>query len=194
VKSVRFVVIALTFVPAALAARAATPAQADAFERKMSLVLQRSADVPSGARTEFEGDEVNAYLQLRLISRFPTGVTEPAVSLVGDGRLNGRAIVDLDGIRRKSSGGWLDPASYLAGRLPVTATGTLKTSAGRGELALERVEISGIPVPTALLQEIVAYYTRSPEYPNGVSLNDPFTLPARIQHIEIEKDRATVVQ
>jgi hypothetical protein len=178
----------------AVAGGTGTPQQADAFERKMTQVVQRGADAPRGTRTEFAGDEVNAYLQLRLITKFPTGVTEPAVSLVGDGRVSGRAIVDLDGIRKKSSGGWLDPAAYLAGRLPVTATGTLQTSDGRGALALERVEIAGIPVPPTLLQELVTYYTRSPDYPNGVSLSDPFDLPARIQRIEIDKDRATVVQ
>jgi hypothetical protein len=191
---VRLAFVSLLVIPAALAAGTATPQQADAFERKMNVVIQRGAAPPRGARTEFGGDEVNAYLQLRLISRFPAGVTDPAVSLVGDGRMSGRAIVDLDGIRQKSSGGWFDPTSYLGGRLPVTATGTLKSASGRGELALERVEISGIPVPITLLQELVTYYTRSPEFPNGVSLSEPFDLPARIQQIEIAPNRATVVQ
>ena len=44
------------------------------------------------------------------------------------GRLSGRAVVDLDVIRKKkSSGGWFDPTSYLTGTLPVTASGVLRT-------------------------------------------------------------------
>ena len=35
-----------------------------------------------------------------------------------------------------------------------------------------------MPIPKAVLQEIVSYYSRSPERPDGLSLDDPFALPA----------------
>lgn len=184
--------LALTVTTGAVATY--TPQKADDFERKMNGVLARGEVSPSGHRTEFAGDEVNAYLQLRLAPGFPAGVTEPSVTLVGQGRLSGRAIVDLDGIRRKSSGGWFDPAAYLAGRLPVTAAGTLRTGNGVGQLQVERVEIGGIPVPLALLQELVTFYTKGPEYPGGVNISEPFGLPSRIQRIDVDAGRATVVQ
>lgn len=171
-----------------------TPEKADAFAVKLSAVLARGETPPSGHRTEFHNDEVNAYLQLRLAPTFPNGVTEPSVALEGQGRLSGRAIVDLDGIRKKSSGGWFDPAAYLAGKLPVTAVGTLKTAGGTGRLEIERAEVAGIPVPLTLLQELVTFYTRSPELPNGVKLNDPFELPSHIQRIDVDTGRAIVVQ
>jgi hypothetical protein len=171
-----------------------SPQQADAFEQKLGLVIERGHVPPSGHRTEFVDTEVNAYLQLRLIREFPAGVTEPSVTLVGQGRVHGRAVVDLDGIRRNSSGGWFDPAAYLSGRLPVTATGTLKTSNGRGQFLLEGAEVSGVPVPKSLLQELVSYYTRSAALPNGVDLDEPFDLPVRIQRIDVDPGRAVVVQ
>lgn len=171
-----------------------TTQQAAAFEAKMNAVIARGEVRPTGYKTEFAGDEVNAYLQFRLISKFPTGVTEPSVSLHDQGRLGARAVVDLDGIRKKSSGGWFDPAAYLAGKLPVTATGTLKTSDGRGQLLIEGAEVGGIPIPKTLLQEVVSYYTKSPDMPNGVNLDAPFDLPSGIQRIDVITDKATVVQ
>jgi len=179
---------------AALGAAAPTPQKADAFERKLTSVLARGEADPSGYRTDFADDEVNAYLQIRLASKFPTGVAEPSVALVGAGRVSARAIVDLDNIRKKSSGGWFDPAAYLSGRLPVTATGVLTTNKGNGRFQFESAEVSGIPVPKALLQELVTYYTKSPDLPNGVNLDQPFELPSRIQQIDVQPGRATVVQ
>ena len=176
------------------AALTMTPQKADAFALKLSAVLARGEAPPSGHRTEFHNDEVNAYLQLRLAPTFPNGVAEPSVALEGKGRLSGRAVVDLDGIRKKSSGGWFDPSAYLAGKLPVTAVGTLKTAGGTGRLEIERAEVGGIPVPLTLLQELVTYYTRSPELPDGVRLSEPFALPSHIQRIDVDAGRAIVVQ
>jgi hypothetical protein len=188
-------VAALAVASAALVASGASPQKADAFQRKFEAVQARGeAFAPSGHRTEFTGDEVNAYVQLRLAPAFPTGVADPAVTLLGQGRVGARAIVDLDGIRRKSSGGWLDPAAYLTGRLPVTATGLLKTARGIGQFQIERAEVSGIPVPTSLVQELVTFYTKSPDLPGGVTLDQPFDLPSRIQRIDVDAGRATVVQ
>ncbi len=179
---------------AGMAGRAMTPQQADAFDRKLDAVIERGELAPSGHRTEFAGDELNAYLQLRLTSQFPTGVADPSVTLVGQGRLSGRAIVDLDGIRQKSSGGWFDPAAYLSGKLPVTATGTLQTSGGSGRFVLERADVSGVPIPKTLLQEVVTFYTRTAVTPNGVNLDQPFDLPLQIQRIDVNPGRAVVVQ
>jgi hypothetical protein len=173
---------------------APTSQQAAAFEAKMNAIIARGESQPAGYRTEFAEDEVNAYLQFRLASRLPTGVADPGVTLQDQGRLSGRAIVDLDGIRKKSSGGWFDPAAYLGGKLPVTATGTLKTADGKGQFFLESAEISGIPIPKSLLQELVSYYTKSNDNPNGIDLDAPFALPVQIQRIDVVTDRATVVQ
>ncbi len=49
-------------------------------------------------------------------------------------------------------------------------------------------------MPKRLLQEILSYYTRSAEYPNGVNLDDQFTLPAQIRRVDVLVGRASVVQ
>jgi hypothetical protein len=179
---------------AALGAAALNPQKAAAFEQKWTAVMARGDTPPSGQRTDFGDDELNSYLQLRLAPKFPTGVADPSVTLVGKGRVSGKATVDLDNIRKKSSGGWFDPAAYLSGRLPVTATGTLTTDQGSGRFQFESADVSGIPVPKTLLQELVSYYTKSPELPNGVNLDQPFDLPSNIQKIDVQPGRATVVQ
>jgi hypothetical protein len=51
-----------------------------------------------------------------------------------------------------------------------------------------------VPVPKILLQEIIGYYSRTPEKPAGISLDDPFPLPARIREIQVERGQAIIVQ
>ena len=76
----------------------------------------------------------------------------------------------------------------------MTAAGTLKTGEGRGQFALESATLGGVTVPKSLLQELVSYYSRSPELPNGVNLDQPFELPARIRTVETGRGAATIVQ
>jgi hypothetical protein len=106
-----------------------------------------------------------------------------------------RATVDLDAVRKeRGSSGWFDPMSYLTGRLPVNATGILRTRDGVGRLQVESVQISGVVMPVTLLQELVSYYSRTREHPEGVKLDDPFALPAEIREIRVAQGEAVVVQ
>ena len=173
-----------------------SPQDAESLDRKIQVIARHSTESPSQARrTTVSEREVNAYLRYRVSSELPAGVTEPSVTLAGDGRLGGRALVDLDQVRRKqSSGGWLDPMSYLTGKLPVTVTGVLVSQKGSAQFKLESAEVGGVPMPKTLLQEIVAYHTRSEAHPRGVSFEQPFDLPAEIDHIEIGRGQAVVVQ
>ncbi len=173
-----------------------SPQQADAFQQKLTRIVQQAESTSTRPReTVVTEGEVNAYLRFRAGEHLPVGVTDPSVGIQGQGRINGRAIVDLDAIRqKKSSGGWLDPASYLTGRLPVTAAGILHTRDGQGRFELETAEVSGVPIPKAFLQEMVSFYTRSEDHPKGIVLDEPFALPANIRSIGVDKGRAIVVQ
>ncbi len=125
----------------------------------------------------------------------PVGLTEPAFTLIGQGRVSASAVIDLDVVREKqSSGGWFDPMSYLTGKLPVTALGVVRTESGKASFELERAEISGVPVPKSLLQQILAFYTKSAERPNGASLDDAYDMPAQIQRLFVEPARVIVIQ
>jgi hypothetical protein len=170
--------------------------QAAAFQKKLDQIVQNGQSAGNGARrTLITEGELNSWLHFSSGPHLPVGVTEPSVGIQGEGRLNGRAVVDLDQVRRKkSSGSWFDPLSYLTGRLPVTASGTLQTRDGRGQFTLESAAVSGIPIPKTFLQEIVSYYTRTADTPNGINIDDPFDLPVEIRQIEVQPGQATIVQ
>jgi hypothetical protein len=170
--------------------------QALAFQKKLDQIVQNGEAASDRPRqTLVTEGEVNSYLHFTAGDKLPVGVTEPSVAIHSQGRLSGRAVVDLDLVRRKKgSGSWFDPLSYLTGRLPLTASGTLETHEGRGKFTLETAAVSGIPIPKPFLQEIVSYYTRTPDTPNGINIDDPFDLPAEIQKIDVQQGQATVIQ
>jgi len=139
--------------------------------------------------------EVNSYLKFEAGAQIPEGVVDPAITIVGAGRVSGRVVVDLDAVRKQNSQRSLfDPMSYVTGRVPVTATGILKASNGVGRFEFENAAIGPVPVPKLVLQEIVSYYSRTPEKPSGIALDDPFMLPAGIREIVVQTGRAVVVQ
>jgi hypothetical protein len=169
---------------------------ADRLLRKVIAINDNGlASRPAPARTTVMEDELNSFLVLDAREQLPAGVAEPRVEMLGEGRVAAHATVDLDAVRRQGgSGGWLDLSSYLHGRLPVSAAGTLRTARGVARLELESAEIYGIRIPKTLLQEVVSYYSRSQENPRGLNLDDPFPLPARIREIEVRKGQAIVLQ
>jgi hypothetical protein len=148
----------------------------------------------SGA-TAITETEVNSYLQYELKDRIPAGVTDPWVSILENGRLSGRATVDLARVAQsRNSGGMLDPFNYLTGSMPLEVTGVLKTGNGVASFAVESASISSVPVPLWMVQEIVSYYSKSESSPKGVALDRPFVLPNGIREIRTARGQATVVQ
>lgn len=173
--------------------------QADAFARKMTLVAQQGGtgfrSTPGPRRTPFTEIEVNSWFAYRGQEILPAGVAEPRVTILGNGKVKADALVDLDAIaQRRSTGRLLDPWSYLGGRVPVTLTGVLRTANGTGQFDVEEAALSGVPIPKSLLQDMVSYYSRTADDPEGVRLDDPFKLPARIRQIEVGQGQAVVVQ
>ena len=186
-----------------IAAIASLRAEGKASKRDAASLKQKVAAITAHAerptttsrRTIVTENEVNSYLVYEAGDQIPAGVVEPSIAVVGGGRLSGRAVVDLDAVRKqKAPTSLLDPMNYLMGRLAVTAVGTLKTSNGVGHFELESSSVGSLPIPKILLQEIVSYYSRTAENPSGVGLDDPFALPARIREIQVERGQAIIVQ
>lgn len=169
---------------------------ADAFAQKVARIRQQ----PEGGRAEarrtpVSQDELNSWFTYGAAPHLPSGVSQPQVTIVGDGRVAGQAIVDLDAVaKRRSSGGSFDPWSLVGGRVPVNVTGILHTRDGMARFEVQSAEISGLPVPATLLQELVSLYSRTPERPQGVRLDDTFSLPANIREIQVGQGQAVVVQ
>jgi hypothetical protein len=191
------VAAALSISVSLAADRALTKQDAARFQAKLAQIVQHG-NVTRSPRashtTEVTDIEVNAYLKYAAGDQVPVGIVEPALSALGNGRVAGRAIVDLDAVRKQKKRGWSDPLGYLTGRLPVTAAGTLTTGNGIGKFQLESAEISGVTIPKALLQELLSYYSKSAQNPSGINMDDPFELPAGIREIKVGQGSATIVQ
>jgi hypothetical protein len=180
---------------AAQAANTSRP-QADAFAKKVAVINQHAeSGARTARRTALSESELNSWFAFRAQPLLPVGVTQPKLTIIGNGKLLGAATVDLEAIgKSRASGGSLDVWSYLGGRVPLSVTGLLHTKDGMGRFELQAADVSGVPVPKTLLQELVTYYTRTPEHPQGVRLDDPFELPASIKQIEVGQGQAVVVQ
>jgi hypothetical protein len=164
--------------------------------RKIDEINKNAAADPVRSKTTPVSElEVNSYLAFNVKDKIPRGLANPEIGIVGDGNLTGRVHVDIDDFkRRRSSGGIMDPLSYISGQVPVTARGVLRTRDGTGQFQLASAEIHGVPLPKPLVQELVSFFSRTPENPDGFNLDAQFNLPAKIREIIVHRGQALVVQ
>ncbi len=170
---------------------------ADALDQKIAQIQQQGAGLSSGStlRTQVTEDELNSWFMYRSQLLLPEGLTQPQVTLAGDGGVTAQAVVDLDVVSPPpASGGGFDPLSLIGGKVPVTVTGVLQSGDGVAHLDVQTVLVAGFPVPVAMLQELAAYYSQTPERPLGFRLDDAFQLPAGIRRIDMGPGQAVVVQ
>ncbi len=194
------VAVALTSVEAASISKQ----QADLFSRKVAqIVVQGDAvqkpgtkvEKPGTKKTQVSETELNSWFAYSAKPLLPAGVTDPRITMVGNGKVAGQAVVDLDTIaKKKQSGGTFDVWNLVGGKVPVNVAGTLRTKDGIGTFLLESADVSGLPLPKSFLQEVVSYYSRTPAHPQGVKIDDPFELPASIRQIDVGSGQAVIVQ
>jgi hypothetical protein len=192
-----FMAVGVALANLTLQAAAISKQEADLFARKVAQIVGQADGVqkPGSRRTSVSENEVNSWFAYSATPLLPAGVAEPHITMVGNGKLAGKALVDLDAIaKKKQSGGTFDLWSLVGGKVPVNVTGTLRTKDGQGSFLLETADISGLPVPKTFLQELVSYYSRTPNNPRGVNLEDPFALPASIRQIDVGAGQAVIVQ
>jgi hypothetical protein len=166
----------------------------NAFATAPKAKAATAATTGASQMTQLTDTELNAYLRYQLKDQVPVGIVEPTLNAIGEGRVSGGAVIDLDAVRKQRQRGWTDPLGYLTGSLPLTASGVLVTQNGVGRFQLEAAAISGISIPKSLVQELLTHYSKSPQNPAGISMDDPFELPARIKEIRVGKGEALVVQ
>ena len=190
--------LALFLGVAVLTAAALSPQHADAFAKKVAIISQQStlvARTPGARRTAVSETELNSWFAYRSRPLLPVGMADPQITIVGDGKVNGAATVDLDAVAKtRRSGSLIDPWSLLGGRLPVTVSGVLHTQNGQGRFELHQAAVSGVPIPKSILQELVSYYSRTAEDPGGISIDEPFALPAGIRQIEVGQGQDVIIQ
>lgn len=173
-----------------------SPRTADEFDEKLTLILSRGDSPDAGTRrTPVSQDEVNSWLLYRSQPLLPEAVGQPQVTIVGEGQMAGQAVVDLDAVATpRSTGGLFNPLRLLGGKVPIRVTGILHARDGMARFEVQTAAMSGISVPVAVLQQLVSYFSRTPERPQGARLDDTFVLPAGIQQIEVGAGHAVVVQ
>jgi hypothetical protein len=185
--------------PVRLAASPADNAPAkrrDSAQEKIDRIVENGSKSPvPPLTTRFSEDEVNRLLRVHIKELDANGLSDPQVRLIGNNTLVARIIVDLDEYKRRRQGrGALGPLALITGRLPVSARGLLHTRDGQGQFKLERADVNGIPVPPALVREMVTVLSRSQRNPEGYDIEQPFALPANIRTVTIHPKEAMITQ
>ena len=166
------------------------------LQAKIDAIVKNAAATPPKPR-EFSiaEQEANSYLVFNLKEKIPKGLAEPEITMIGDGALAARVLVDMDEVkRRRQSRSVIDPLNYLSGQVPLNARGLLRTREGRGQFYLRSADIGGVPLPKPLLQELIGFFSRTPQNPNGFDIDAPFELPSKIREISVRSGESVVVQ
>lgn len=142
--------------------------------------------------THFSEDEIARFLSGS--SHVPESVGDIQITLVGDNRFIASYVIDLDHIEVARSDDLLDPMNYLQGQLPMVMEAKVYSEAGNGRLQIERVELSGIELPDALVRETIARYTRSANNPDGWDIDEFYGFPYRIKEVRVDSGEVIVVQ
>lgn len=177
--------------------QALTQREADSFDRKITALIQQAAATGKAIRplrTQLTDREVNAYFKFQGAQYLPVGVVNPSLEILDTARLSAVATVDLDAVRRSKERSLIDPMSYMSGQLEIRIVGRIRASAGKGTIEIESATLGGVTVPRVLLQELVGYYTRTPDNPGGFMLDQPFDLPQRIRQVDFQRGSAVIVQ
>jgi hypothetical protein len=168
----------------------------DSVQEKIDRIVENGSKSPVPPQTTvFTEDEVNQMLRVQMKESIPNGLSDPHVRLNGNNILVARVIVDLDEYkRRRQERGSLGPLTLLSGRVPVTVRGVLHTRDRHGQIKLEGADVNGIPLPPALVREMIAALSRSRGNPEGYDIEKPFVLPANIRHVTINRKEAVATQ
>jgi hypothetical protein len=130
--------------------------------------------------------ELNSYLNLTLAPKLPKGLSDLVVTLERD-RLGARALVDLTELQGKlpagSMGGLL---AFLSGKVPLQARGRVQpTEDGFGAIAIEDVQLSSVPIPVSVVEQLIGSSTKSAANPEGFDIRSPFRLPYALKRIKL---------
>ena len=160
---------------AAKEAKKPDPSSIESLDRKLAQIRDRHADgAETSKRFNVSEEEANAYLVYRVAEQLPPEVSKPWVRF-GTDQIQGGALLDgsLLGAYLKDS--YL--ARFLEGPVEVEVVAQVLAEDGVGQVELESLTLAGFPVPSALVKRLVAANSKNPALPEGVRIDDAFTLP-----------------
>ena len=77
----------------------------------------------------------------------------------------------------------------------MVAAGRVEGSGGEGVIRYESSDmVGGVSVPKAVAQELLRFYTRTPERPGGFAFDEPFDSPAGLRAVSVERSSVTAMQ
>ena len=161
---------------------AATPTP-EYLSAKRKIEMIENGRAASASTIAFSYSEINAYARARVEETVPGAVRNPKVELRRDGAV-GTAVVDFAKLRAAQGEppsllmGWL-----LGGERDVRVTVKLKAEAGRCQVDVERVELSGVGVEGRALQFLIQNFLL-PLYPDA-KIGKPFELNHKMERIEV---------
>ena len=158
-----------------------------------SIVVNASTPAEMPREVTITARSVNAFFRFQGAGLLPSGIGEPELRFLDSGRISGRATIDLDQIRTQRERGQLDPLRYVSGQVEVLAVVVAQAADHVGQVEIESISIGGIPMPPAVLVELVRHYSRTEQHP-GVDITEPFTLPYAIAALRVESGRAVIEQ
>jgi hypothetical protein len=188
--------VGLAAVSSAAAGQGSSVPPADRMQQKLEAIVKFGA-IPrlETQSTVIEEGEVNAYLATYLQAEIPPGISTPTLRIHGDRLLSATATLDIDALNAsRAPAEGFDPLRMLRGSLPAKVSGRLVTENGVGRFQLESAELGGIPLPRALVAQLVTRFSTSPDQPQGIDLEAPFDLPSSIREIRVEPGQVTVLQ
>jgi len=190
--------VASTIGLAAAAAQELSRAEADSMSTKIMLI-EEAAATPRAAsakpvHTTFTDREANAYVEYYGSTFLPSGIAKPQVAIGDNGSVTAHAVVDLDAVRLARERSLFDPLAFLTGSVEVVAAGSVAGTDGFGIIRFQSATVGGVTVPKSVAQELLRFYTRTPERPNGFEFDKLFALPANMRSVATERGRATIVQ
>ncbi len=157
--------------------------------------LRPTGSLATSQTTQLTDLELNSYLHYHLKDQVPAGVVDPTLNALGDGRVRGAR---RHRSRRgpQAEGARVDRSDELPDR-PAAADGRGRCSSRRtasADSSSSRPRSPASRSRRAWCRNCCRYYSKSAEKPSGISIDDPFELPAAIKEIRVGKGEATVVQ
>ncbi|MEZ5356369.1 MAG: hypothetical protein R2762_27355 [Bryobacteraceae bacterium] len=136
-----------------------------------------------GARVTFSNAEINAYAAEQVRTAVGDAIRNTKIDF-SSGRATGSALVDF--LRLQSDRGeppgmmlrWL-----LRGEKPISVTVRFQSAHGEGQVDVEQVAVSGVPISGRALDLLIDYYLR-PRYPE-IAIGEPFELRHRVDRIDL---------
>jgi hypothetical protein len=194
-----FLFLGLVFmVTGGSSAQDALHSDAAAMEKKLAAIETRAEKPPPRSapalRTSLIDREINAYFKVHATDVVPDGLLDPQVTFDEGAKVHGRAIADIESIRKQRQAGWFDPLAIFPAKAEITIAGTLQASDGKGVFSLESATLNGVSIPPIIVQLLVGYFSKTPDHPNGYEVDKPFEMPSKIRSLEIHKGSMLVVQ